>query len=85
METPTAKEAHELVEQLDKVQKNIVLFHKTKEFCTIHLQGEDGNERQYKFMITHIHQPNLIDAIRDFIERQLYKQLDIIETKIKQL
>ena len=65
MKIETAKQVVDMMAQIEASEKKLLLLEKTKEFCQIKIEGEDGNERKHQFFIHHQSNENIIEFIRE--------------------
>lgn len=78
MKLDKAKEVASKVAEIERAQEQLKRFINTKEFCEIHIKGEDGTEREYSFSIDHNKDQDSIVIIRKCIT-------EILENKIEKL
>ena len=78
MKLDKAKEVATKVAEIERAQEQLKRFRNTKEFCKIHIKGEDGAEREHSFSIDHNKDQDSIVIIRGCITK-------ILENKIEKL
>ena len=82
MKVEDAKKVSGLLDDLKNTNKKKQGLDNTKEFCKIHIEGEDGTEREYSLHLSHQHDPELIKRIREVIHGYLN---EIEEKTIKEI
>ena len=74
------KKLNEKSRELERAEQSLEQFKLTKEFCTIEITGEDGNERGYTYFMKEDYVE--IEQVRKLIEQLLINNIRDLEQSI---
>ena len=85
MEKEKANLVAQKLAEIKKTEEQLKEFKKTKEFCCITINGEDGNEVEHKFQIGYRGNKKEIERIRNYIYNILTDNLKKLENELQKL
>jgi predicted HTH transcriptional regulator len=79
-----AKRVEEIVNEFEQLEKQVINFNNTKEFCEIEFRGENGNEREFSFWVREKDE-ELRQEIRTLVINKLKERLAKLTSELSNL
>lgn len=84
MEYIQAKRVIEIVNEIERLEKQTKRFNNTKEFCKIEFRGENGNGIEFSFSVTGTDK-ELSQEIRTLVSNKLKERLEKLMSELSDL
>ena len=84
MKYEQAKRVTEIVNEIERLEKQTERFNNTKEFCKITFIGENGNEREVRFSVNETDK-ELRQEIRTLVADKLKDRLEKLMSELSEL